>query len=251
MDRELNWKRGRVGLITASELGDLVSASGKITNENVSYVRKKRFERSRGFSLPIFGRALDMGKEQEQYAVAWFRENYPDIPIVYAQEEEVIPMWKANWGNFAASPDCFSPDETLVIEIKSVVGNTAAEFFSDEHTSYEAKMKAVVKDHWPQLAGQFLSNPKVKEIWLLKYIYQRDDVPDDIDSPLEKWRGVIFKFKRSDFDLDFVKDRILAFDAYIDSSYDADAFKTAEWAKNGSKIEFSWPEPKPKKASKD
>lgn len=250
MDKELTWKRGRVGLITASELPDVVSASGKVTNENITYVRKKRFERKRGFSLPIFGRALDLGKEQEPYAVEWFKANYPDIEIVYSIDQEKIPMWKADWGNFASSPDCFTPNEELVVEIKSVVGNTAAEFFADERTAFETKRKLVLKEHGPQLAGQFLSNPKVKEIWLLKYIYQRDDVMDDIESPLAEWRGIVFKFNRSDFDLEGIKERILAFDSFIDSPYDAEMFKTAEWAKNGQKYEFSWPEDKKSKTTK-
>ena len=77
-----------------------------------------------------------------------------------------------------------------------------------------------------QLAGQFLSNPKVKEIWVLKYIYQRDECDEDVSSPLDPWRGIIFKFKREDFNLLEVATRIKLFDLFIDSQFESKALKT-------------------------
>lgn len=225
MDKELEWKKERVGLITASELGGIMSASGKIIDSNLDYVRKKRFERSRRFSLPVNGRALDVGHEQEPYAVRWFKANHPEREIIYSQDCDKIPFWKVDWANFGASPDCFSPDESFVLEIKSVVGNTNLEFFADFYTSYEDKRAYVLKEHGDQLAGQFLSNEKVQEIWLLKYLYQRDEIDEDTDSPLATWRGIIFKFKREEFDLKRYKDRIVLFDTFIDSLYDPKVMK--------------------------
>jgi hypothetical protein len=90
-------------------------------------------------------------------------------------------------------------------------------FFGDDYTTYEEKRAEVFKEHGNQIAGQFLSNDKVEEIWLVKYIYQRDDVMEDVDSPVEPWRGIVFKFKREDFDLEAMKDRIILFDKFIDS----------------------------------
>lgn len=217
MDKELVWKAKRLGCISASELDDLFSRSGKVTKENMGYIRKKRFHRKRRFELPVKGKALDIGREMEHDAVEWLRANYPSVNWVYSQELDEIPFWKVDWANFGASPDCFSEDETVVVEIKNCVGNDTVYFFDDEYTSEDEKIGEVLQEHGNQLMGQFLSNPKVKEIWLLKYVYQRDDIMEDVDSPLEPWRGKVFKFKREMFGLDVAKERIILFDNFIDS----------------------------------
>lgn len=223
--KELQWKKKRLGIISASELSDILSASGKVIDGNIAYVRKKRFERVHGYALPVSARTMDIGKEQEPYAVQWFRANVTDMELVYSQELPEIPFWKADWGRFGASPDAFTPDEKIVVEVKTVVGNEQTEFFADNRTSYDEKREAVAKTHGPQLAGQFLANPKVEEIWVLKYLYQHDDIDDDTDSPLEPWRGLIFKFKREEFALEDIKHRIILFDKFIDSDYDAKSLK--------------------------
>lgn len=217
MDKELVWKAKRLGCISASELNDLFSRSGKVTEANMAYIRKKRFHRKHRFELPVNGRALDIGREMEHDAVEWLRANYPSVNWVYSQELDEIPFWKVDWANFGASPDCFSEDETVVAEIKNCVGNDTVYFFDDEYTSEDEKIGEVLQEHGNQLIGQFLSNPKVKEIWLLKYVYQRDDIMEDVDSPLEPWRGKVFKFKREMFGLDAAKERIIFFDNFIDS----------------------------------
>lgn len=226
MDKETAWKKERLGRITASELGDIFSASGKIIDGNIDYVRHKRFERLHKFTYPVSAKAFDIGHEQEPYAIRWFRHNHPELPIIYAQECPQIPIWVADFANFSASPDAFTEDESIVIEVKTVVSNGNAEFYADELTSYEDKLASVKKEHGMQLAGQFLANPKVQEIWVLKYIYQRDECDEDVTSPLAEWRGHIFKFKREDFDLVEVANRIKLFDLFIDSNHESKALKT-------------------------
>ena len=71
MNKELVWKRKRLGCISASELDDIVSASGKIIDGNLSYIRKKRFERKHGYTLPVSSRPMEIGKEQEPYIAQW------------------------------------------------------------------------------------------------------------------------------------------------------------------------------------
>lgn len=217
MDKEQIWKSKRLGYISASELNRLMSASEIVTAENLKYVRKKRFERKRRFVVPVTGKALDIGTEMEHDAVEWLRYNYPSLDIVYSQELEEIPFWKVDWAKFGASPDCFTKDERIVFEIKTCVGDNTVYLFADDFTDSKEKLKEVYKDHGNQVGGQFLSNPKVEEIWVIKYIYQRDDVMEDLDSPVEPWRGIVFKFKREDFDLEAMKDRIILFDKFIDS----------------------------------
>ena len=218
MDKEQLWLKRRLGYISASELNDLCSKSGKVTKENISYVCRKRFQRKHGFTYPVSGYALDMGKIMEHDAVMWFRENYPELPIIYSQELNEIPFWTVDWAKFGASPDSFTGDESIVVEFKSLVGNSTAEFFDDDYTPYEDKRNFVLSEHGNQIIGQFLSNEKVKEIWLVKYIYQRDEVDEDVDNPLAPWRGLVFKFKREDFELNNMKQRIIYFDKLIDST---------------------------------
>lgn len=229
MDKEFIWRKERLGRITASELGNIFSASGKIIDGNIDYIRHKRFERRHRFSYPVSAKNFEIGHEQEPYAMEWLRANYPDMEFVYAMDLPTIPIWSADFANFSASPDGFTPDQSIAIEIKTVVGIGNAEYYDDEKTSYEDKKASVKKEHGMQLAGQFLSNPKVQEIWLLKYIYQRDDCDEDVSSPLEPWRGLVFKFRRDDFDLKEVAERIKLFDLFIDSDYETKAFKSLKF----------------------
>lgn len=231
MGNKAKWLKQRCGFISASMLSEITSKSGKIIDGNLSAIRKKRFERKFGFNLPVTSRAMDIGNESEPYIIEWFRHNYPDTPIVYSQELDEIPFWVVDWAKFGASPDAFTEDERIVVECKTLVSNTNIEFFSDEYTSYEEKKKAVWDEHGDQLLGQFLSNPKVEEIWVVKYVPQNDDIMEDRDSPLAAWRGSVYYFKRSDYleSIEAMKNRILLFDAMIDSHINPSAFKEDEW----------------------
>lgn len=234
MDKEQKWLQKRLGMITASELGQITSASGKIIDGNLSYIRAKRWERAHGFSHPVSARAMDIGNEQEPMIYRWCVENL-DLPeIVYSKDLSEIPFWVSNDCPVGASPDAYVPDESIVLEFKTLVGNTAIEFFGDNYTSYEEKKAAVWKDHGDQLLGQFISNPVVQEIWLVKYIYQDDDIIRDTDSPLALWRGLVFKFSKLDFEesIKYMKDRIILFDKMIDSHINPSEFKNGEWSVN-------------------
>ena len=218
--KEYEWKAKRLGRITASELGDVVSLSGKITEANIDYIRHKRFERRHRFVYPVRCANFDIGNEQEPYAIGWLRNHYPELDIKYAQEFDEIPFWTVGWSYFGASPDAFLEDESIGFEIKTLCSIKATEFYADPSVPYEEKESSVLKDHAPQIMGQFLSNEKVKEIWLVKYIYQHDDCDEDRDSPYADWRGLVFKFKREDFDLESLRSRIIMFDQFINSDVD-------------------------------
>ena len=226
-------------MITASELGQINSASGKIIDGNLAYIRAKRWERRHGFSHPVFAHAMDIGNEQEPYIAEWCRENMKDIgSIVYSKELPDYPFWIAEDCPLGASPDAYTEDESIVLEFKTLVGNTSIEFFGDVDTSYEEKKIAVWKDHGDQLLGQFLSNKKVREIRLVKYIYQDDDILKDTDSPNATWRGIVFTFERADYGLSLLemRDRIILFDAMIDSHVNPSEFKKGEWKIVNGKI---------------
>lgn len=231
MDKESLWLKRRIGMITASELSNIMSASGKIIDGNLSYIRTKRWERNHGFSHPVSAKAMDIGNEQEPMIHQWAMENLGLGDLVYSKDLEEIPFWIAPDCPLGASPDAFTRDEKIVLEYKTLVGATAIEFFGDDYTSYEEKKMAVWKDHGDQLCGQFLSNHTVEQIWVIKYIYQDDDIMADTDSPLAPWRGLVFKFERSSYanTIESIKNRILIFDKMIDAPINPSEFKKGEW----------------------
>lgn len=236
--KEDRWIEKRLGMITASELGQITSASGRIIDGNISYIRAKRWERKHGFSHPVSSRTMDIGNEQEPMIYEWCKENiaFPN-EIVYSKNLPDIPFWIAPDCPLGASPDAYTIDESVVLEFKTLVGATAIEFFGDDYTPYEEKKLAVWKDHGDQILGQFLSNPRVEMVCLVKYIYQDDDILKDTDSPLAPWRGIIFKFKRNDYltSIDQMRDRIRLIDAMIDAPKNPAEFKKGTWYinKNG------------------
>lgn len=231
MDKEQKWLQKRLGMITASELGNITSTSGKIIDGNLSYIRAKRWERKHGFSHPVTARAMEIGNEQEPMIYEWCKANLGFNEIVYSKNLPEIPFWIATDCPVGASPDAFTPDQRVVFEYKTLVGATSIEFFGDEYTSYEEKKAAVWKDHGDQLLGQFISNSAVEEIWLVKYTFQDDNIMADTDSPLAQWRGLVFKFARKDFEesLAEMHERIRLFDKMIDAPINPSEFKKGEW----------------------
>lgn len=238
MNKEEKWLERRIGMITASELGQITSAKGGIIETNLSYIRAKRWERKHGFSHPVSARAMDIGNEQEPMIIEWCRANLGIGEIVYSKDLSEIPFWISVDCPVGASPDAFTPDMRTVIEAKTLVGATSIEFFGDEYTPYEEKKLAVWKDHGDQLLGQFISKSSVEEIYLVKYIYQDDDIMADTDSPLAPWRGLVFKFRREDYSdsIAAMRDRIILFDKMIDAPISPSDFKKGEWYVDGDGV---------------
>lgn len=225
------WLKKRLGMITASELGQITSASGKIIDGNLSYIRAKRWERKHGFTHSISARAMDIGNEQEPYAFLWCEKNLGLDNLVYSKNRIEIPFWVSPDCPMGASPDAYTEDESIVVELKTLVGASTIEFFDDEYTSHEEKKAAVWKDHGDQLLGQFLSNPKVKEIWLVKYVYQDDDIVADTDAIDARWRGHVYQFSREDYkdSIEEMRDRIRLIDAMIEAPISPSKFKQGTW----------------------
>jgi len=238
MDKEQKWLQRRLGMITASELGNITSASGKIIDGNLSYIRSKRWERKHGFSHPVTARAMEIGNEQEPMIYQWAMANLGFREIVYSKDLPEIPFWISISCPVGASPDAFTPDRRIVFEFKTLVGATAIEFFGDEFTSYEEKKIAVWKEHGDQILGQFISDSAIQEIWLIKYIYQDDDIIKDTDSPLAPWRGLVFKFTRDAFEdsIAEMRERIILIDKMIDAPINPAEFKKGEWYVNNGQL---------------
>lgn len=228
MDKEHKWRLERCGYLTASMLSDITSKSGKIIDVNLTAIRSKRFERKHGYPLQVSSHAMDIGKENEKYVIEWFRNQYPDIHIIYAQElESGIPFWKVDWAKFGASPDAFTEDERIVLDAKTVVSNSNIVFFADEYTSYEEKKAKVWDEHGDQILGLWLSNPKAEEVWIVKYIYCDEFNEFEPADPLAPWRGIVFRFDRKDYleSIKNMKEQIILFDAFIDSDMNPSRMK--------------------------
>lgn len=233
MDKEHKWRLERCGYITASMLSDITSKPGKIIDGNLTAIRSKRFERKYGYPLQVSSRTMEIGTENEKYVIEWFRQQYPDIPIIYSQEiEDGIPFWTVDWAKFGASPDAFTEDERIIIDAKTVVSNSNIEFFADEYTSYEEKKAKVWDEHGDQILGLWLSNPKAEEVWIVKHIYCDEFNEFEPADPLAPWRGLVFKFSRKDFEasIDEMKHRIILFDKMIDAHINPAEFKKGEWS---------------------
>lgn len=232
----------RCGRITASELGSLVSASGKIIDGNLSYIRSKRWERERGFALPVSSKAMEMGNQVEPEIFEWAKANLPECQkeeFFYSKDLEAIPFWvPEDMPYFGASPDAFNGSHSIVLEFKALVGNETAEFFMDHHTDYAEKKARVVKEHGEQVFGLFLSDPRVETVCLIKYYPQRDDIDQDTDSPLAPWRGIVFYFHRKDYEasLAAIRERTALVNAMIDSGLNPAEFKSGTWFVKDGKL---------------
>lgn len=238
MTKEEKWLKQRVGMITASELGNITSASGKIIEGNLSYIRKKRFERAHGFAHNVSSRPMEIGNEQEPMIFEWVKANLGFQNLVYSKDLPEIPFWVSPVCPMGASPDAYTEDESIVFEFKTLVGATSIEFFADEFTSYEEKKAAVWADHGDQILGQFLSNPKVQCIYVVKYIYQDDDIMEDTASPLDPWRGLVFEFLRDDYSesIEKMRERIIIFNAMIDAEMSPSVLKSCSFEIDGDKV---------------
>ena len=232
MNKEDIWLKRRLGMITASELGQITSASGRIIDGNVAYIRQKRFERNRGYAIPVSSRAMDIGNETEPMIAEWAKANLDSAKgMVYSKDLPEIPFWVSPDCPMGASPDAFTPDETVVFEFKTLVGNEATEFFCDPYTSYEEKKARVWKEHGDQMLGQFIAKPSVQTVVLIKYAPQRDDIMADTDTPLAPWRGFVFYFCRKDYEESIrqMRERIILINAMIDKPLSPSEFKSGQW----------------------
>ena len=238
MNKEDKWMEKRLGMITASELSNIMSKSGKIIDTNISYIRSKRWERTHGFSHPVSSRTMEIGNEQEPMIYRWTMENAGFNEIIYSKNLPDIPFWVSDDCPMGASPDAFVPSERVVFEFKTLVGATSIEFFGDYFTSYEEKKSAVWSEHGDQILGLFISNRNVEQVKLVKYIYQDDNIMKDLDSPLKPWRGIVFTFDRKDYEasIQYMKERIILFDAMIASQMNPSDFKSGEWFVSNGKL---------------
>ena len=218
------WRQKRIGCISASRLDDLMTKGrGKDWGQTaISYLYQIEMERY--LNEPPINRdapALRFGRENEQYAVEWLKENFSENIRYYETDFDEKPFITVDWARFGATPDVDIPDGNgfpeKIVEIKTTFSDGAIYDYFSPTKPYEKKRILALKEHRNQMAGQLLACPTCKTIYILKYNPQRDDTEWDLRSPLDTSRGIMFEFKREEFGtyLDEVKDRIIKADEYL------------------------------------
>lgn len=219
------WRNKRVGYISASRLSDLMTkGKGKIWGQTaISYLKEVEMERFLGRVIADKDApALRFGRENEPYAIEWLRENVsPDI-ISYETDFPEKPFLKVDWAMYGATPDTEWVEKNILIEIKCVYSiGQICDYFSPSRP-YERKRVDALSEHRDQIVGQFLAKEDIKEIWILKYNPQRDEIDEDITSPIDESRGILFKFTREEMGsyITEVKEKIIWADLYLKSGKD-------------------------------
>lgn len=222
---EKQWLKSKVGFLSASELHKLhIGKQGGVTKVTKSYISKKRFERKNGYSLYDDNKYFRMGKQYEQDAINWLKENQPDMDIAYSLDEDefkVPPFYKVDWAKFGVSPDAETREGNIIIDTKVLCTPDTICFFSDETIPYDVKKARVLKEHGDQMKGIMLARPKCNEFWIVKYNPQLDENDLDTKPTTAEYRGFIYKFTKKEFgtSLEETKQMIILADQFIDSSY--------------------------------
>lgn len=224
------WIQKRIGYISASHLSDLMSkGKGKPWGQTaISYLYKVEMERYlKEPSVHRDAPALRFGRENEQYAVSWIKENINENIRYYETDFEEKPFITVDWARFGATPDVDVSDENgnpiEIIEIKTTYSDSSIYTYFSPSKPYEKKRIEALKEHRDQMVGQLLACPTCNKISILKYCPQRDD-EWDIRSPIDISRGIIFTFTREEFGayIDEVKQRIIQADEYLNTGCELD-----------------------------
>lgn len=229
--KEHRWLLEKVGYISASSLGDLLTGGrkGNAWGETaITYLYKLQRERTRGIPSPqISAKPMSFGNENEPYAIEWLRWNV-NRDIKNCSEDFDDKLFKKHETvMFGASPDAIlgTPGNVSeLFETKCVYGAKETNWMFSPTVPHDEKVAAVLKEHRPQLAGLLLAYPECNYISLLKYDAQRDDNPFDTLSPMDPSRGLLFDFTREDFGayLEEVWMRILMADEFLRKGYNPD-----------------------------
>lgn len=224
-EKELRWKKKKIGIISCSSLNLLDSPSGAWTKVNISYLYKIQRERHLNQpSPPIKARQFSIGTENEPYAVAWLRENTNKEVKHCSEDFDDIVFIVTDWG-LGCSPDVYEYDNAelaSIIEIKCVTGSESINFYFSPTVSFDKKRLRAFDEHRAQLAGQLLCHPEIKSIQLLKYDPQIDEDEFDTRDVTDPSRGILFTYYRDEFGiyLDYMKNRVIKSNQVLDSGED-------------------------------
>lgn len=230
MTKEQEWHKKRIGKITSSCLHLLTSSSGKWTKTNTSYLyslQRQRVLNQPKPNSPTY--AMQIGIDNEKYAIEWLRNNKPIFYIQHCDEDFDDKTFIQTDFGLGDSPDGYMkfkniPSHNFVIEIKCVVSDTDLSWLFSPTVPYEKKKESVFEQHKEQIFGHMLAHPNYKGVCLMKYDPQIDSDEWDLRSPIDESRGILFLFFRSDYEqeLNELKERIQFADEFLNSGKDID-----------------------------
>ena len=206
-EREMRWHKNRCGKCTSSKNSDLLTKASKTSvwgKTATKYLYAKRKELRTG--IPAHqddNKNFKDGRRDEPMAIEWLRANTMyDIKHCSVDFDE-IRVTSGGIDDYLDSLD-FIADDTFIGEIKCIQ--------SDEKFEYMTLCtKAdVVDEYKEQFAGHFLGNPEYDKLLYLVYRAQEDEDEMDILNPLDKSRGIIFEYHRSEFEglIEEIKERV-------------------------------------------
>lgn len=242
--KERQWHLKKIGKFSASCADDLLSASGKWIQGNISYLLEIQYQRETNEPKPpVSSRQMTLGKENEPYAIEWLRANYPKMDIRHCDADFTDKVFEEPYPDlmFGASPDAFLVKNfdqrseivynedfkkhiKALIEVKCLVGREETLRYMSSIIPYNTKRERAKKDHGNQMAAQMFAYPEIDLIYLLKYLPQIDDNEFDLRSVLDPSRGVLFEFSRDDLsvDIDIYAKRVRFADEWLRAGKDVE-----------------------------
>lgn len=248
-NKEIQWHLKKVGKFSASRAANLMSASGKWIEGNIDYLYEIQYQRlTNEPTPPVYAKPMQIGIENEPYAVEWLRENYPDLNVLHCDADFTEKVFDEPYPDlaFGASPDGFivkgltldgapyvySQDFKqyiqALVEIKCVVGRKNTVRYFSPTLSFDIKRDMALKEHKWQMAAQMFAYPAVERIYLLKYLPQMDDNQFDLRPVTDPSRGLLFEFTRAELVVEIMQAeaRIRYADAYLKSGKDLEMINT-------------------------
>lgn len=195
-NKELIWKKKKIGKFGASEVYRLMTKSGKWTGDAILYLREIAYERSQGVLRYVSGSAMRAGTENEPFAYEWAKENLFLPDLIHCAEEK--PFFELPNLGAGASPDCLTEDGRVGVELKSLVGNKQRAVYLSPTLPIEEKQKLAEDEHLWQIVGQFLCIPKMDRLYLVKFDSWNEDNETDERDFTHPDRAVYFLYKRED-----------------------------------------------------
>lgn len=235
-DREYRWHLKRIGKITASEVGNIMTASGKWTQTAVSYLYKIQRQRTIRQPAPIKNaKSLKWGKENEPEAIEWLRENflcgkYKKRTIFHCDKEGEEKVFIEGENNFGGSPDAYLMRGKKIeafIEIKCTYGEEETNRMFSPTLPYERKRERVIQEHLWQIVGQMSLPNAPDKLFLLKYDAQDTFDEFDVRSTTDPSRGLLFEFSREELApyIATLKERVAFANKCLDEGIDLDGIQ--------------------------
>lgn len=222
-EKELIWRKERVGHITSSALPILCKTGRK--NESwgetaIKYLYEKRYERVRGVAIRNEDNAnFRWGREQEPLAIAWLRENTMwNVSHCSEDFEKIIFVKPFKDVKFGDSPDFYVIGDDGKVEAVGEIKCLKSQAKFEEATL--SGRWNLIDEYKEQFAGHFIAHPEVNRLIYFLYDGRADEDEENNIDELDSSRGLIFEYTRDELSevISYVESRIKQGDMLVDKS---------------------------------